>query len=228
MRRILVIGLCLAGLGPPPADAKEPARAAPVRIVPIQRFSGVLKDESLRTVLKEELGLSGPGVLTYDRELEPLWKKWRGKGKMPQIDFIHNLAVVVASPAGVPVPVEAVVERVGSEVKVSIRMAKKGAVGLGFGYEIAIVPRQGIKTFAGNRLPCGRYNCDCHELHQFNPETIETLALAGKLEGVCWGELAQYECYRNDKAEHKRMLDAAFADSARSNKILLYIANTGG
>ena len=42
---------------------------------------------------------------------------------------------------------------------------------------------------------------------------------------VCWGEIAQYQCLRGTKAE---VLDKAYAQAKKEDKLLLYIANTGG
>jgi hypothetical protein len=65
----------------------------------------------------------------------------------------------------------------------------------------------------------------CHA--RIDPGYVETAALNRKLFGVCWGDLAQYECLQESAAKHKQVLDAAYADAARSKKLLLYVADSG-
>ena len=43
--------------------------------------------------------------------------------------------------------------------------------------------------------------------------------------GVCWGELAQYQCLKGKREE---VLDEAFAETQKADKLVLYIGNTGG
>jgi hypothetical protein len=189
------------------------------RIEPVQKWSGVLKDESLRNATPWWARASG--VLTQQNHLDEIWKKWRPDEKGPKIDFVKNLVVVVTSAGGYPV---AAVPQVNAKGDLKLYSWAEVSAATGFGYQIAVVPRKGIKTFRGHRIDCGRPYCCCH--HRIDPGYVETTALTNKLHGVCWGDLAQYECYKDDKAVHKKVLDAAYADSARSKKLLLYIANT--
>jgi hypothetical protein len=242
MKRLSALVLCLAGLSPVQAgDARKyeetvkqhhkPALTADavVQIKPVQRWEGMLKDESLRAVLRDDLVLLVPGILTQQEQLKLLWKKWRGDEKVPDVDLVKNLVVVVTSRRSSRTRVEALVELdAKGDLKVSTRTKAEDKADSRFGYQIVVVSRQGVKTVGGKRVDCGRYNCGCHEGSRFDPQLIETEALNRKLQGVCWGQLAQYECFKNDLAEHKRMLSAAFADAAKSKKVVLYVANTGG
>jgi hypothetical protein len=89
-----------------------------------------------------------------------------------------------------------------------------------------VIPRTGIKTVAHKRVNCGRPWCGCDWIG--SGLKGETDALTQKLQGVCWGDLAQYECVKDNPLHHERLLDKAYEDCAKENKILLYLANTGG
>jgi DNA-directed RNA polymerase specialized sigma24 family protein len=188
------------------------------RVEPVQKWSGVLKDESLRKV--SPWGPTG-SVLTQQRDFDQVWRKWRPDEKVPKIDFIKNLVVVVTSAGGYPVT--AVPQR-SAKGDLKLYSWAEVSAATGFGYQIAVLPRKGIRTFRGHRLDCGRPYCCCH--HRIDPGYAESTELINKLHGVCWGDLAQHECFKDDKEEHKKVLDAAYADAAKSRKLLLYVANT--
>ncbi len=194
-----------------------------VRVV--QAWSGILKDETLREVPRKNWRIPSDGILTRQRELEQLWKSWRPDEKVPTVDFIQNFVVLVTSTSGNPVRAVPQLNEKG-ELKVYAFGEVTGEKG--FGYQIAVIPRKGVKSVSGKRPHCGRYNCGCHFSYAFNPRQTETKALHQKLRGVCWGDLANYECFKDDAEMHKRMLARAYRDCAKTNKILLYIANTGG
>lgn len=42
---------------------------------------------------------------------------------------------------------------------------------------------------------------------------------------VCWGEIAQYQALKGQK---EAVLDLAFAEAKKADKLVLYIGNTGG
>jgi hypothetical protein len=194
-----------------------------VRVKPVQQWGGVLKDESLRKVLRDlQVWLASPCLLTEQSHLDKLWVKWRPGEKVPKVDFTQNLVVVVTSEGGYRV---AAVPQLDAKGNLKVYSWGEVAHGSGFGYQIAVIPRKGIKTVAGRRVDCGRKACQCHM--QIDAGYVETAALNRKLYGNCWGDLAQYECLQDDKAKHKQVLDAAFADAARSKKILLYVADSG-
>jgi hypothetical protein len=206
-----------------PLEPDLGGKAGLVRVKMVQQWGGVLKDESLRGVLRDlQVWLTGTGILTKQSELDQLWTKWRRGEKVPQVDFVKNLVVIVTSDGGYRV--EAVPQLNGKgDLKICSWSEITG--GSGFGYQIAVVPRKGIKTIRGYRVDCGRRTCHCHI--RIDPGYVETAALNRKLFGVCWGEVAQYECLQESAAKHKQVLDAAYADSARSKKLLLYVADSG-
>jgi hypothetical protein len=194
-----------------------------VRVKPVRQWAGVLKDESLRGVLRGiQVWLASPCVLAQQSQLDQLWAKWRRGEKAPQVDFSQNLVVVVTSEGGYRV---AAVPQLDAKGDLKVYPWAEVARGSGFGYQIAVIPRKGIKTIAGRRVDCGRASCECHI--QLDAGYTETAALNRKLYGVCWGDLAQCECLRDDKALHKQVLDAAYAEAARSKKLLLYEADSG-
>jgi hypothetical protein len=223
MVALFLAGLVLVPVRAGDAERKPPSKSATakdalVRIKPTKQWGGVLKDNSLRTV-------TASGILTRQQYFDGVWREWRSGEQVPRIDFVKNLVVVVTADGASSVEAIAQLDSQG-DLKVSSR--SEAATGTGFGYQLAVVSRQGIKTFAGKRVNCGRYGCDCHLSYLYNPDNVETRALHQKLQGVCWGDLAQYECFKDDPNVHKRMLNAAFADASQSNKIVFYVANTGG
>jgi hypothetical protein len=194
-----------------------------VRVKPVQQWGGVIKDESLRKVLRDlQMWMAGTGIITKQSELNQLWPKWRRGEKVPKIDFVQNLVVVVTSDGGYRV--EAVPQL---DAKGDLKLYSWSEVthGDGFGYHIAVLPRKGIKTIRGNLVDCGRASCNCHM--RIDPGYAETAALNRKLSGICWRDVAQYECLQENAEKHKKMLDAAYADAARSKKMLLYVADSG-
>jgi hypothetical protein len=209
-------------------EAKQPLKVGDkpaegtTRIKPVQEWSGVVKHERLRHVLREkQLWLPPSGVLTSQRELQVLWQKWRADEKVPEVDFVRNLVVVVTSAVGARVQA---IPEVDAKGGLKVFALAEVTADTGFGYQIAVLPRKGIKTVAGKWLDCGRAYCMCHL--KFDPGYTETEALSRKLHSVCWGDLAQYECPKNDADLHKRTLDAAYKDAAKSKKALLYVADS--
>jgi hypothetical protein len=218
MKRALVIGFCLLGLTPLSIPAGDGGR----KVEPSQHWEGILKKDVLVSVEEPlpEMVIIAEGL----DELKPVWKQCRGKEKMPEIDFIKNIVVVVSSRDASDVHAILTLDDKG-DLKVSSRRETGDS---GTAYEIAVVPRTGFKTVNQKRVSCGRFWCDCYLSSLWNPNNEETEALHRKLEGVCWGDLSQYQCVKDNPLHHERMLDTAFADCAKQNKIMLYIANTGG
>ncbi len=43
--------------------------------------------------------------------------------------------------------------------------------------------------------------------------------------GICWGDIAQYQCLKGEKYE---TMNKVFEEAKKTNKLVLYIGNTGG
>jgi hypothetical protein len=88
-------------------------------------------------------------VITTAREMKKLWKTWKLPGKTPEVDFAKEIVVVITTQ--------------GSGLHLVVNRSEKSnleVVGMatldfqpGFRYVIATVPREGIKTVNGDKLP---------------------------------------------------------------------------
>lgn len=95
-----------------------------------------------------ELAKEAPELITNANELEKLWKSWKLKDKVPEVDFDKQLIVVTTT--------------VGSKVSLTASLDDEGDLkvtgvatsdfGPGFRYVIATLSRDGVKTVNGKGL----------------------------------------------------------------------------
>ena len=70
----------------------------------------------------------------------------------------------------------------------------------------------------------GWHMCWCKRGEARKRRLCETERL-WRLGNTCWGEIAQFQCLQGKKAE---TMDKAFAKARATDKLVLYIGNTGG
>lgn len=118
----------------------KPAKAVPT----IQKWAGIIRDD-------EKLKRQAPvtGHVGDAMQFEKLWKVWRPKEAVPKVDFSKELVLVVTAAGPNQVALSATLDDKG-DLKVRSRATLVG--GRGFGYALATVRRQGIKSINGNPL----------------------------------------------------------------------------
>lgn len=141
MRRVQIIGLCLAALGLA-ALAVPAARAEKKQIRTTRMYSGSVENEKL---------IKGVGeVITDAKQFQRVWELWKIGTKMPTVDFTKELVLVVHSRGG-----SLRLANVTLDEKGNLQALGFGTLDLrpGFRYVLATVPRAGVKTVNGKALP---------------------------------------------------------------------------
>ena len=121
------------------ADEK-PAKPVPI----LKRWSGVIRDDE---TLKRQAPT--PGHISDAATFEKLWKAWRPKEALPKVDFTKELVLVATAAGPNRVALSATLDDKG-DLRVHTRATLIG--GRGFGYAIATINRQGVKSINGNPL----------------------------------------------------------------------------
>jgi Tol biopolymer transport system component len=118
----------------------------PEQIVrPVKTWSGKVADKAL------ENKKPANGILVNARSFAELWEAWRDPEKLPKVDFKKNLVVVVTGKNIIP-EIQYGIDGKGA----LLEMTRAEAVGEkieGFAYFIAVLPRAGIKSFKGQKIP---------------------------------------------------------------------------
>jgi RNA polymerase sigma factor (sigma-70 family) len=139
--------------------------------VPIKRsWDGIIQD---RKLLKE---VSDKKIVVENQAWSKLWKAWRTNEKLPTINFIREMVLVltVTGPNKVSAP-ELVLGRFGNlkvAPPISTLLPDDGTIG----YKIIVIDRAGVKSINGSPVewPAGIEN---------NPHIQEALQQYGKEEG---------------------------------------------
>jgi hypothetical protein len=137
--RALILALAFLPVGVAAADDK-PAKPVPA----IQQWSGIIRDDE---TLKRQAPVAGH--ITDAAIFEKLWKAWRPKEALPKVDFNKELVLVATAPGPNRVALSASLDDKG-DLKIRSRATLVG--GLGFGYAIATISRQGVKSINGKPL----------------------------------------------------------------------------
>jgi len=136
--RVLVLALAVAV--PAVRADDKPTKPVPV----IQQWSGIIRDEE---GLKQQAPAAGH--LTDAASFEKLWKLWRPKEALPKVDFTKEIVLVATAGGPNRVALSATLDAKG-DLRVRSRATLIG--GPGFGYAIATISRQGIKSINGKPL----------------------------------------------------------------------------
>jgi hypothetical protein len=132
----LAFALCLTAASAQGGKGKQ--------VKPLQTWQAKVKDEALKKAAPAD------GFITTAKDFEALWKAWRGDEKVPEVDFKQNLVLVGLAGGPNLASIGASLDDEGN-LKVLVRQTLIG--GPGFGYQLAVVPRAGIKTVNGKNVP---------------------------------------------------------------------------
>ena len=142
MKRRGILLLAFASLGLIVSNSAGQPR--PEFIKPSQQWTGVIKDETL----EDELAANGP--IVDEAAWTRLWKAWRPDEDVPAVDFAENIVYAGTVPGPNRTLFAAALDADG-DLKITLGGTKIG--GPGFGYVLAVLPREGIKTYRGEPLP---------------------------------------------------------------------------
>jgi hypothetical protein len=135
---VLIGTLAVGAAGRAQPGAKE---AKEVRFT--NQWTGSVDDESLKKKAPES------GVITGAKAFGELFRAWKVRDKVPEVDFAKVLVLVQTTS--------------GSNISIKPRLTKDGnlqVLGLatldfapGFRYQIMVIPREGVRTVNGKALP---------------------------------------------------------------------------
>jgi hypothetical protein len=123
-------------VAPTQADEPKPIKAD-------KEFRGSLEDADLAKEAPKS------GVIASKKALEKLWKAWRIKDEMPEIDFTKQL-VLVGTTVGSRININANLKDDGDLQVLSIATKDLRP---GFRYLIIVIKSEGVKTVGGKPLP---------------------------------------------------------------------------
>jgi len=133
--------LVLASVAPSAVQADE----KPVK--PVKEWKGKFLNKEEEPLMKEA---PKSGCLTDKKAWSKLWKAWRGKEKLPKIDFEKQLVLVGAADCA------------ANKIEAAFKLDDKGDLkgffitteigGPGFVYMIVVIDRSGIKTYNGKPI----------------------------------------------------------------------------
>lgn len=89
------------------------------------------------------------GYMTSQDAFEKLWNAWELKGKMPSLDFKKQIVFVQL--AGGPNNIETTYQ-LDRDGNLTAKSEQTLVAGPGFGYEIDVLDREGIKTYKGKPI----------------------------------------------------------------------------
>ena len=118
--------------------------AAQQEIKPIKEWKGNFPNETDRPLMKV-----APKFITNAGQLEKLWKAWRIKEELLEIDFTEEF-VCVSMGVGSGVTLSTMLDDKGNILTTSTTTAD---ICPGFRYIIATLSRKGVKTVEGKQLP---------------------------------------------------------------------------
>lgn len=121
------------------AVAENEARKVPI----LQKWSGIHKDEKLQ---KES---PSTGYVINATTFAKLWKTWRPDEKVPEVNFKEEIVLVATAPGPNEVTITPQLSEKGNLV---LRPSDTLVEGPGFGYQIVVIKRAGIKTIQGKPI----------------------------------------------------------------------------
>jgi serine/threonine-protein kinase len=127
----------------PPAPPPITVQTVPGRVQPEITWRGML-DASLEKMKPET------EIILEPAEFEKSWKAWRKGEKVPVIDFTRYFVVVVTNNESTITIGIITVSDDGAADRVTV--SGNDSEPTRFGYELAVIPRAGIKTFRGKPL----------------------------------------------------------------------------
>jgi hypothetical protein len=117
------------------------ASAQPKAVKFTNQWKGSVGDEALKK--------DAPEVITSQKSLEKLWKAWMIEGKVPEVDFTKEI-VVIGITSGSKLNLGASLDDKGN---LNVGGLATADIAPGFGYVLATVSRDGVKTVNKKELP---------------------------------------------------------------------------
>jgi hypothetical protein len=127
-----------------------PASAADKPQFPVVRWSGVIEDP------EKEKAKPKDDIITNQKELALLWKQWREKEEPPLIDFATHFVLVKTLENRKLSFVHYSTDTEAALTYTFTTEADKAGVPKlvpGFGYAVAVIPREKVKSYKGKPLP---------------------------------------------------------------------------
>jgi hypothetical protein len=141
-----VLILCLAAALACAPHAAPGAAEAPGEVKPLDTWSGKPADAALKAAAPES------GVVTDADAWKKIWSAWRPDEERPHVDFDKDLILIATADGPNRVNLTATRDQQGD---VTVVGAATRMAGPGFGYALARVPRDGIKSVNGNPVASG-------------------------------------------------------------------------
>lgn len=116
----------------------------PEFLEPSEQWTGVLRDEALEASRPEG------NLIADEKAWTELWQAWRPDEDVPEVDFAASI-VFVGTVAGPNRTLFSASRAADGELKVMLGGTKIG--GPGFGYLLAVLSRDGLKSYQGKPLP---------------------------------------------------------------------------
>lgn len=144
MRRVIVWALPLTLVAVLAADGEG---AEPEPIKPVVSWSGTVADPAL------EANKPPLGLVVNHKAFAALWKTWRPAEAIPNIDFGSYFVLVITRPKGSTFIIQ-ILERPDGKTAVVSGQGPIGEKELpGFGYGLAVFPRNKVKMIGGKEIP---------------------------------------------------------------------------
>jgi hypothetical protein len=126
--------------------ADEKVRKEPERVRPVVRWSGVVVDPNLEKEKPANL------MIVNREDLAALWKAWKPKEQVPDIDFESYFVIVVTASKHTTFVVQITVEDDGDGSHLTRILGGEKDIE-GFGYGMAVFRRDKVKKLGGIVLP---------------------------------------------------------------------------
>jgi len=113
-------------------------------VKPVVNWSGTVKELAKQKALPEH------GLVVDQKGFVDLWKAWRPNEEAPQVDFSTHFVVVRTAEGRFTFIAELQVDENGAALLLTARGSTVYVEG--FGYGLAVFPRDKVKTFAGRPI----------------------------------------------------------------------------
>jgi hypothetical protein len=126
-----------APTNPPSSGAKAINDGETKEVMPVSQWYGEIANQTLRAEAPHE------GYIINAKDFEKLWVAWRGKEKVPSVDFANQLVIVSTSDVGIIVRFQLLLD---TKANLSVMSLQGPFPPNGFSYGIAVLDRKGLKS----------------------------------------------------------------------------------
>ncbi len=140
---VLVLSACLLAAAADAAEAK-PRQRKPQPIKILDSWKGTMTDAARKELAPAE------GFVVEGERWAKLWKAWRGREELPEIDFDKQMILVFTAEGPNNVGCEPTLDAQGNVQALAMSTLIGGP---GFGYLILCIPREGVRSVNGIPLP---------------------------------------------------------------------------